>query len=113
MRKGMNMKSVSLAIVATFLAPMLYGQAPSNAATPAQQKIVWSLAAIKSNPDRGQPYNELALGYIRRVRETADTRYYDQAEAALQKSLQINPDNLEAQKTRVVLMLGRNEFAKA
>jgi len=107
------MKSVSLAIVATFLAPMLYGQAPSNAATPAQQKIVWSLAAIKSNPDRGQPYNELALGYIRRVRETADTHYYDQAEAALQKSLQINPDNFEAQKTRVMLMLGRNEFAKA
>jgi tetratricopeptide (TPR) repeat protein len=92
----MNMKSVSLAIVATFLAPMLYGQAPSNAATPAQQKIVWSLAAIKSNPDRGQPYDELALGYIRRVRETADTRYYDQAEAALQKSLQINqtPDDV-------------------
>lgn len=107
------MKSVRLAILATFLAPMLYGQAPSNASAPAQQKIAWALAAIKNNPDRGQPYNELALGYIRRVRETGDTGYYDQAEAALQKSLQISPDNFEAQKTRVMIMLGRSEFAKA
>jgi tetratricopeptide (TPR) repeat protein len=107
------MKNVGLAILAIFLAPALYGQAPSSAPTPAQQKIAGALAAIKENPDRGQPYNELALGYLRRVRETADTRYYDQAEIALQKSLQINPDNFEAQKTRVMLMLERKEFSKA
>ena len=74
------MKSVNLAILAIFLAPTVYGQEPSNPPTPAQQKIAWALAAIKENPNRGQPYNDLALGYVRRVRETADTRYYDQAE---------------------------------
>ena len=107
------MKSVSLAILAMFLAPTLYAQAPSNAATPAQQKIAWALAVIKENPNRSQAYNDLALGYIRRVRETADTRYYDQAETALQKCLQISPDNFEAQKTRVMLTIGRKDFAKA
>ena len=107
------MKNVSLLILAMFLTPALYGQAPSSAPTPAQQKIAGALAAIKDNPDRGQPYNELALGYIRRFRETADSRYYDLAETALQKSLQLSPDNFEAQKTRVMLMLGRKESAKA
>jgi tetratricopeptide (TPR) repeat protein len=111
--KGMNMKSVCLVILAILAVPAVHGQAPLGAMTPAQQKISWAQAAIKENPDRSQPYNDLALGYLRRVRETADASYYDRAETALQKSLQISPDNFEAQKTRIMVLLGRREFAEA
>ena len=107
------MKSVILGILATLLAETLCAQVPSNTATPAQQEIAWALAVIKENPSRSQAYNDLALGYIRRARETSDVRYYDQAETPLKKSLQISPDNFEAQKIRVALMIGRKDFAKA
>ncbi len=107
------MKSVILGILTMFLTQTLCAQVPSNTAPPAQQKIALALAVIKENPNRIQAYNDLALGYIRRVRETSEVRYYDQAETALQESLQMSPDNFEAQKTRVMLMIGRKDFAKA
>ena len=107
------MKSFRLAILIALVAAPAYAQAPLSVSTPAQQGIAWAEAAIKENPDRGQTYNDLALAYIRRVRETSDANYYDQAQTALQKSLQITPDNFEARKAEVVILLGRKEFAGA
>jgi len=107
------MKSVCLAILAILAIPAVYGQSTLGTLTPAQQKISWAQAAIKENPDRSQPYNDLAIGFVRRARETADTGNYDQAEPALQKSLQISPDNFEAQKTRIMVLIGRKDFAEA
>ena len=94
------MKSFRLAILVVLLAPAAYAQAPLSDSTPAQQAIAWAEAAIKENPDRSQSYNDLALAYIRRVRETSDTSYYDQAQTALQKSLQISPTTLRHARLR-------------
>src|SRR4029077_2792709 len=80
---------------------------------PAQQKISWAEAAIKAHPDHSQPYNDLAVAYVQRVRETSDSSYYVQAETILQKSFQIAPANLEGQKAAVMILLGRREFGKA
>lgn len=107
------MKIFGLAVFSLLVAPIVYAQAPRNTATPAQQKISWAEAAIKTHPDRSQPYNELAFAYAQRVRETADSAYYVQAETALQKSFQITPDNLEGQKARLMILLGRGEFRQA
>jgi tetratricopeptide (TPR) repeat protein len=107
------MKSFRLAIVVALVAALAHAQGPLSVSTPAQQAIAWADAAIKENPDRGQAYNDLALAYVRRVRETSDANCYDQAQAALQKSLQINPDNFEARKAEVMILLGRKEFARA
>jgi tetratricopeptide (TPR) repeat protein len=107
------MKTLGIAALSLLLAPMIQGQAPIKSATPAEQKISWAQAGIQAHPDRSQPYNDLAVGYISRGRETADTGYYELAEAALQKSLQITPDNIEGEKARVMILLGRSDFARA
>ena len=107
------MKTFGLAVLSLLVAPIVCAQVPLNTATPAQQKIAWAEAAIKAHPDHSQPYNDLAVAYVRRARETADPGYYDQAETALQKSFQITPDNLEGQKARLMILLGRGEFARA
>jgi tetratricopeptide (TPR) repeat protein len=107
------MKTFGLAVLSLLVAPIVCAQVPRNIATPAQQKISWAEAAIKAHPDHGQPYNDLAVAYVQRVRETADPSYYVQAETSLQKSFQITPDNLEGQKARLMILLGRGEFAQA
>lgn len=107
------MKTSGLAVITLFVVPIVCAQTPPNAATPAQQKIAWAEAAIKAHPDHSQPYNDLAVAYVQRVRETADPSYYVQAETVLQKSFQITPDNLEGQKARLMILLGRGEFAQA
>ena len=107
------MKTFGLAVLSLLVAPIVCAQVPANTATPAQQKIAWAEAAIKAHPDHSQPYNDLAVAYVQRVRETADPSYYDQAETLLQKSFQITPDNLEGQKAQLMILLGRGEFGRA
>ena len=107
------MKYFGLSVLSLFLAPIVYAQLPLNTATPAEQKIAWAQAAIKARPDHSQPYNDLAVAYVRRARETADGSYYDRAEAAVQKSFQLTPDNLEGQKAWLMVLLGRGEAARA
>jgi tetratricopeptide (TPR) repeat protein len=109
----MTMKSLGLFLLAIIAVPAAYGQALDGPMSPAQQRISWAQAAILENGERSQPYNDLAAAYVRRVRETADTRYYDQAQTALEKSLQISPDNFEAHRTQITILIGRHEFAKA
>jgi tetratricopeptide (TPR) repeat protein len=81
--------------------------------SPAEQKIAWARQAIQKNPDRHQPYNELAMALARRARETSDVSYYVQADAALAKSFQLSPENLEGEKVRAWVLLGKHEFAAA
>jgi len=88
--------------------PLLAQEKPS----PAQQKIAWAQKAIEMTPNQPKPYNELALALARRARETSDVSYYAQAEVALEKSFQLAPDNLEGQKVRAWVLLGKHEFAK-
>ena len=64
------MKAFHLAVLSVFVASIVCAQASRDAATPAQQKISWAEAAIKAHPDKSQPYNDLALAYVQRVRET-------------------------------------------
>jgi tetratricopeptide (TPR) repeat protein len=107
------MKTIRLIIVVALLAPAALAQAPPSKPSPAEQAIDWARAGIKQDSSRVQPYNDLALGYIRRARETSDARYYEQAEAAIQKARKIDPDNFETSKAEVMLLLGRKEFARA
>src|SRR5205823_2554649 len=68
---------------------------------------------IKKDPSQSQPYNDLAKALVRRGRETADPDYYNQAERALQDSFRVEPDNFEGHKSRVMILLGRHEYAPA
>ncbi len=111
------MKRFCIATLASLLPLVASGVAKAQAAaeklSPAQQKIAWAQAAIAKNPERYQPYNDLALALARRARETSDVSYYQQADAALEKSFKLAPGNLEGQKVRVWVLLGKHEFARA
>jgi tetratricopeptide (TPR) repeat protein len=84
-----------------------------GALSPAQQRLQAAENAIKSNPDRYQAYNDLAFSLVSRARETSDASYYNQAAEALQKSLRLTPDNFEALKAQVEVLLGQRRWAEA
>jgi tetratricopeptide (TPR) repeat protein len=81
--------------------------------SPAEQGVATAEKKIAARPTAPDGYNELAIAFARRARETADGSYYDRAEEAIQKSLRLAPDNFEAQKARAWVLLGKHEFAQA
>jgi tetratricopeptide (TPR) repeat protein len=81
--------------------------------SPAEQKIAALQKAIAMNPGRHDLYADLAFAYARRARETADPACYGKAEEAVNKSSSLMPDNFEAKKVQVWILLGKHEFARA
>jgi tetratricopeptide (TPR) repeat protein len=82
-------------------------------ATPAEQRIGEARHELKSDPRKLEAYNELAIAYIRRARETADSRYLNDAEAALSEGLKLDSTDFQLLRTRTALLLSRHEHAKA
>jgi len=89
------------------------GEAAVQEGTPAQQSISASQRQIKMDPKKVQAYNELALAFLRRTRETADLQYLKDADAALTEGLKLAPEDFQLQRTQVALMLSRHQFAQA
>ena len=89
------------------------GQAAVRQDTPAQQRIAGAQLQIRTDPKKVQAYNELALGFLRRSRETADPRYLKDADAALAQGLKLDSNDFQLQRTQVALMLSRHEYAQA
>src|SRR5271154_4908774 len=89
------------------------GQTAVQQDTPAQQRIAGAQLQIKTDPKKVQAYNELAIAFLRRARETADPRYLKDADAALAQGLKLDSTDFQLQRTQVALMLSRHEFAEA
>ena len=85
----------------------------TSTASPAERRIAAARKAIASDPRRPDMWNELALALSRRARETSDPAYYKEAWAATERSLQLEPGNLEGRKLQVWILLGQHEFARA
>jgi tetratricopeptide (TPR) repeat protein len=100
------MKSTLLFTLALFVAP-------SFAMTPAEQAIKQASANITAQPSHFQYYNDLAMAYARRARETSDGQFYAKAEETLRKSFAIAPENFEGMKVAAFLQLERHEYARA
>lgn len=81
--------------------------------TPAQLRIAAARQQLKSDPKKLQAYNELAIGFLARARETADPGYLKEADAALAQGLALDATNFQLQRTQVALMLARHEYAQA
>lgn len=97
----------------TLLLACCLSPAAGAAPSPAEQKIAQLRDTIAREPARPEPYAELALALARRARETADPDYYRQAHAAIADAVARAPDNLEAERARVWVLLGQHEFAQA
>lgn len=81
--------------------------------SPAERRIAAARKVLSSHPKRADAWNDLALALSRRARETADPAYYKEAFAATERSLQLEPGNLEGRKMQVWILLGQHEFLRA
>jgi len=81
--------------------------------SPAERSVANAMKAIAAKPKDCTGYNQLAIALSRRARETSDPTFYAAAEKALEKSFELSPGNLEAEKIQVWLALGRHEFPDA
>ncbi len=79
------------------------GEVAVSEATPAQQRIAAAKQQIATDPKKVQAYNELAIAFLRRARETADSAYLKEAEAALAEGLKLDAADFQLQKTQVAL----------
>jgi tetratricopeptide (TPR) repeat protein len=76
------------------------------------QTIV-ALEARVEEQEGARSYTELGVAYLQRVRETGDPTYYSEAEGALERALELEPDNFEATTAMGALALGRHDFEGA
>ena len=107
------MKNIIAILVVLMATLSLAQKTPTANSSPAERAIAQAQTAIAKKPNQCDGYNQLAIALARRARETSDVKFYAQAEEALKKSLGLSPDNLDAQKIHIWLLLGRHEFSAA
>ncbi len=84
--------------------------APDRAENPeiaAAQKI------IERMPDMAGGYNKLALAYIHRARETGDFSLNEKARTAVNRALEVEPQNYDSQRYKGSLLLTFHKFDEA
>ncbi|MEO7674708.1 MAG: tetratricopeptide repeat protein [Pyrinomonadaceae bacterium] len=108
-----------------FLAAMLGGcstqmaestpaDAVVNAPLPSGDKEVdTALQFIERSPESATGYNQLAVLYMRRARQTGDFAFTTKAESAIDRALQAAPDDPAARKLKASLHLSFHRFREA
>lgn len=81
--------------------------------SPAEQSIAEARKAIDEKPAEYAGYNLLAAALVRRAQETSGVAFYTQAEDAIKKSLELAPNNFDAGKIQVSILLGEHEYPAA
>lgn len=77
------------------------------------QRILRAQQSIAKFPNSADAYNQLASAYMQKARETADFSFNAHAEAAIIRSLTVEPDNYDGLKLRTKLQLTYHRFAEA
>ena len=75
--------------------------------------ITYYQRLLQRNPLNPRAYYGLGDALIRKARETGDPSYFNRAEEALKKSLEINPDNAGAMRHLAYVFYSRHEFEPA
>ena len=107
------MKNLVAALFLTICATGTASAADGNSPSPAALRIAGAQKVLQKQPSRYQAYNDLALALVRRARETGNISYYEQAQAAIDSSLRIQPRNFEAQQAHVNLLLSEHDYRQA
>src|SRR4051794_2284777 len=95
------------------IGPAVLDQTGPMAPDRTQSQIEQLQKQLKDNPDNQVALTSLAAGYLQRARETGDPTYYNLAEQALNKSLALKPDDVNALVAKGSLMLSRHQFSDA
>ena len=90
------------------------GSLPASAQRMATDNhITYYQRLLQRNPLNPRAYYGLGDALIRKARETGDPSYFNRAEEALKKSLEINPDNAGAMRHLAYVFYSRHEFEPA
>jgi tetratricopeptide (TPR) repeat protein len=110
----MRSKTTGLMLAGALLAGAAGAAEPAagGGPSPAERRITEVRGWLEKQPT-AQAWSELALALTRRARETADPRFYEEADEAAQRSLALAADNVEALKARAWVRLGQHRFAEA
>ncbi|MGH7798146.1 MAG: tetratricopeptide repeat protein [Candidatus Binatia bacterium] len=81
--------------------------------TRTDSQVAYYQQLIKRNPRNGRAFYGLGDALIRKARETGDPNYFNRAEAALKKSLEIAPQNAGAMRHLAYVFYSRHEFEPA
>jgi len=80
------------------------------------QLIVFSQAKVAQDPDDYSNYSRLGAAYVQKARESGDVTYYDLAEKALDKALELDPTHQNSAPILVQLAtvhFSEHKFAEA
>ena len=107
-------------VFAQLTSPVAKGSAAVPGAGPMATTSSSSMRAVSSaremvakNPKDANSYTALGFALCHRGQETSDVSVYSEADEVLGTALEISPDNFEARKAQVCVLLGRHEFARA
>ena len=98
----------SVALLPTGPAPASAGSTSSTDALIRQYQ-----AAARKNPKDPNSFDNLALAYMQKERETADVTYYNLTQQAASQALKLDPRNHMALTYLTWVALGRHDFARA
>ena len=104
---------VKSAVAAQADQPLLSSPTTAQDDSPALQRIAAARQQLKADPKKVQAYNELAIAFLRRARETADPSYLNQADDALAQGMKLDSTDFQLQRTQVAVMLSRHQFIQA
>jgi tetratricopeptide (TPR) repeat protein len=98
----------------TALAAAQSGAVPeSTNLSPAEIEVAQARKAILEKPAEYTAYNLLATVLLRSAQKTFDAGIYTEAEEAVKKSLELAPNNFDAEKIQASILLAEHEYPAA
>jgi cytochrome c-type biogenesis protein CcmH/NrfG len=95
-------------------APAAIQASGTVAADPLSRAIAQAQEQLRRNPDDARTWAELGSAYVEQARITGDPSYYERAQGALDRSMQVQPTaNAEAMIGLGALANARHDFAGA
>jgi tetratricopeptide (TPR) repeat protein len=107
------MKTLVFVLFLTITGSVVAGAGGASPTSPAEIRIEAAQKVLQKQPNRHQAYNDLALALVRRVRETGDSSYCQQAQLAIASSLRIQPENFEGEQAHVAILLAEHKYRSA
>lgn len=104
---------LSLLLVLSASGLFAWQQAPSAALSYPDQRISLARQEVLASPKGFQAYNNLASGLCRKARDTSNLSLYQEAETAVNRSLELSPGNYDGMKLRIAVLLGEHEYPQA
>lgn len=105
--------SVAVLVTAIFAVRAFYKSPEPTIESKVDQRILRAQQSIAKFPNNADAYNQLASAYMQKARETADFSFNAHADAAITRSLAVEPDNYDGLKLRTKLQLTYHRFAEA